>query len=150
MTTNYLIRIEFKFNNVVAWLYWNFIKALNYFRSWYSLLRQVNIFWNRCKASAKKRTHSGHVMPYRSRQTLNTCSFKLLLISWWELRTWWEVKQQGMFKHSKINVETYNQMVAKNWEFAFWTQTTSVKFSIKWRQTSAWYSLKDPWGTLIK
>ena len=27
MTTKYLIRLEFMFHNVVAWLYWNFLKA---------------------------------------------------------------------------------------------------------------------------
>ena len=31
MTTNYLIHLEFKFHNVVAWLYWNFFKAHNSF-----------------------------------------------------------------------------------------------------------------------
>ena len=41
MTTNYLIRLEFKFHNVVAWLYWSFLKAHNSFRSWYSLLQST-------------------------------------------------------------------------------------------------------------
>ena len=44
MMTSYLIRLEFKFHNVVAQSYWNFLKARNSFRWWYSLLDQVNFF----------------------------------------------------------------------------------------------------------
>ena len=44
MTTNYLIRLEVKFHNVVASLYWKILKTRNSFRSWYSLLHQATFF----------------------------------------------------------------------------------------------------------